>query len=83
LVIIGFVVRFGRGFGAFVSAAEKHDDFLGESLTSHLDLSLELRRLDMIFGLFTASGIVLLIMCVFAVIGILRRNSIMLKLVLV
>jgi len=68
LVIIGFVFRFGRGFGTFVSAAEKHDDFL------------ELRRLDMIFGLFTASGIVLLVMCVFAILGILRRNSIMLKL---
>jgi len=67
LVVIGFVFRFGRGFGEFVSAAEKHDDFL------------ELRRLDMIFGLFTASGIVLLFMCSVAIIGILRRNSILLK----
>ncbi|VDD94437.1 unnamed protein product [Enterobius vermicularis] len=62
LVIISFVFRFGRGFGEFARHAEKHDDFL------------ELRRLDIIFGLFTAAGIILILMCPVAVYAVIRQR---------
>uniref|UniRef100_A0A914W8U8 Tetraspanin n=1 Tax=Plectus sambesii TaxID=2011161 RepID=A0A914W8U8_9BILA len=67
LVIIGFVLRFGRGFGEFMYWAVQKDDFL------------ELERLELIFGLYTTVGLVLVLLGGVVVVGILRRNTIILK----
>uniref|UniRef100_A0A914X3B2 Tetraspanin n=1 Tax=Plectus sambesii TaxID=2011161 RepID=A0A914X3B2_9BILA len=67
LVIIGFVLRFGRGFGEFMYWAVQKDDFL------------ELERLELIFGLYTTVGLVLVLLGGVVVFGILRRNTIILK----
>ncbi|PAV83956.1 hypothetical protein WR25_21706 isoform C [Diploscapter pachys] len=49
LIAIGFFLRFGRGFGTFVTYAQKDNDFL------------ELKRLDMVFGLFVAAACLLVL----------------------
>ncbi|WKX96651.1 hypothetical protein Q1695_012801 [Nippostrongylus brasiliensis] len=67
LIIVGFVLRFGRGFGTFVTYARNDDDFL------------ELERLDMIFGLFTAAACILVLMFLVAVLATLRKNQFLLK----
>ncbi|VDM72167.1 unnamed protein product [Strongylus vulgaris] len=67
LIVVGFVLRFGRGFGTFVDYARKDNDFL------------ELKRLDMIFGMFTAAACVLVLMFFVAVIATTRRNKFLLR----
>ncbi|EYB87291.1 hypothetical protein Y032_0265g641 [Ancylostoma ceylanicum] len=67
LIITGFVLRFGRGFGTFVNYARKDNDFL------------ELGRLDMIFGLFTAAACVLVLMFFVAAYATLRKNKFLLR----
>ncbi|KAK6057037.1 tetraspanin family protein [Cooperia oncophora] len=67
LLIVGFVLRFGRGFGTFVNYARADNDFL------------ELRRLDMIFGLFTAAACILIIMFFVAALATLRKNKFLLR----
>ncbi|KAK6735840.1 hypothetical protein RB195_018846 [Necator americanus] len=67
LVVTGFVLRFGRGFGTFVAYARKDNDFL------------ELRRLDMIFGLFTAAACILILMFFVAAYATIRRNKFLLR----
>lgn len=61
------MLRFGRGFGTFVDYARKDNDFL------------ELRRLDMIFGLFTAAACILVLMFFVAALATIRRNKFLLK----
>ena len=63
----GFILRFGRGFGTFVTYAKKDDDFL------------ELGRLDIVFGLFTAAACVLMLSFFLALIATLRKNKFLLK----
>nr|CDJ82622.1 Tetraspanin domain containing protein [Haemonchus contortus] len=67
LLIAGFVLRFGRGFGTFVNYARADNDFL------------ELRRLDMIFGLFTAAACVLILMFFVSAVATLKRNKFLLR----
>ncbi|KAK5979754.1 Tetraspanin [Trichostrongylus colubriformis] len=67
LLIVGFVLRFGRGFGTFVSYAQADDDFL------------ELRSLDLIFGLFTAAACVLILMFFVAAMATFKKNKFLLK----
>ena len=63
----GFVLRFGRGFGTFVKYAKQDDDFL------------ELGRLDIVFGLFTAAACVLIISFFLALVATLKKNKFLLK----
>ncbi|PIO55526.1 hypothetical protein TELCIR_23086, partial [Teladorsagia circumcincta] len=67
LLVVGFVLRFGRGFGTFVNYARADNDFL------------ELRRLDMIFGLFTAAACVLILMFFVAAAATIKKNKFLLK----
>ncbi|CAJ0606492.1 unnamed protein product [Cylicocyclus nassatus] len=67
LITIGFVLRFGRGFGTFFDYARRDNDFL------------ELKRLDMIFGLFVAAACVLVLMFFVSIIATVRRNKFLLR----
>lgn len=67
LIVIGFVFRFGGGFGTFSTYAQQDNDFL------------ELKRLDMIFGLFVAAAGVLILSFLVATISVVRHNTFLLK----
>ncbi|CAI4222008.1 unnamed protein product [Auanema sp. JU1783] len=67
LMVGGFILRFGRGFGDFVTYARKDNDFL------------QLERLDMIFGLFIAAAGVLVLSFFVALLATFRKNKFLLK----
>ncbi|PIC44987.1 hypothetical protein B9Z55_005166 [Caenorhabditis nigoni] len=67
LIVIGFVFRFGGGFATFSTYAQQDNDFL------------ELKRLDMIFGLFVAAAGVLVLSFIVATISVVRHNTFLLK----
>ncbi|CAI5442219.1 unnamed protein product [Caenorhabditis angaria] len=67
LIVIGFVLRFGNGFAQFSNYAQADNDFL------------ELKRLDMIFGLFVAAAGVLVLSFAIATISTLKQNRFLLK----
>ncbi|CAI2346361.1 unnamed protein product [Caenorhabditis sp. 36 PRJEB53466] len=67
LIVIGFVFRFGNGFGTFATYAKQDNDFL------------ELKRLDMIFGLFVAAAGVLILSFLVAGVSVLKHNKFLLK----
>uniref|UniRef100_A0A8R1DU59 Tetraspanin n=1 Tax=Caenorhabditis japonica TaxID=281687 RepID=A0A8R1DU59_CAEJA len=68
LFIIGFVFRFGAGFGTFAVYAKQNDDFL------------ELNQLDMIFGLFITSTIFLVLSFFAAGFSAVKKNKHVLRL---
>ncbi|VDM56380.1 unnamed protein product, partial [Angiostrongylus costaricensis] len=63
LIVIGFALRFGRGFGTFNFETFQINDFL------------ELERLDMVFGLFTSAASVLVLLFFMAVYATVKKAS--------
>ncbi|PAV71219.1 hypothetical protein WR25_01138 [Diploscapter pachys] len=62
LIAVGFFLRFGRGFGTFVTYAQKDNDFL------------ELKRLDMVFGLFVAAACLLVLTFFLVTYATIKKN---------
>ncbi|CAD6194438.1 unnamed protein product [Caenorhabditis auriculariae] len=67
LIVVGFILRFGGGFATFSTYAQKDNDFL------------ELKRLDMIFGLFVAAAGILILSFFLAVYAAWTQNKFLLR----